>query len=134
MSAVPAAQACKSKKVRWLVLGGVPASVRYLVWAHLTDTRTRRTPGVYGVLNRREKVRAAEAIERDAVRCFPDQAHSGDPKGALVSLSVAYLTMVPDVEYNLSKSSFIQAFLIEKILTKKCRFCASCWAFAAAVA
>ena len=58
MSAVPAAQACKSKKVE-----GVPASVRYLVWAHLTDTKARRMPGVYGVLNRREKVRAAEAIE-----------------------------------------------------------------------
>lgn len=102
MSSIPAAQARKNKKMRKLVLEGVPASVRYLVWAHLTDSKSKQIPGVYGQLGKRGKVAAAEAIERDAQRCFPDQAHLRDPKGPLVSLLQTYLTMVPDIEYQTS--------------------------------
>ncbi|KDQ23018.1 hypothetical protein PLEOSDRAFT_12439, partial [Pleurotus ostreatus PC15] len=36
MSSVPASQARKSKKVKKLLIEGVPSSVRYLVWIHLT--------------------------------------------------------------------------------------------------
>ncbi|KAH8111169.1 RabGAP/TBC [Phellopilus nigrolimitatus] len=99
MSSVPASQARKSKKIRRLVLEGVPASVRYLVWAHMTDSKSKRIPGVYGQLSKRGKVAASETIKRDAVRCFPDQPHLRDPKGPLISLLQTYLTMVPDIEY-----------------------------------
>ena len=103
MSAVPAPQARKSKKIRRLVLEGVPSSVRYLVWSHLTDSKAKHIPGVYGKLGRRGRIAATDAIERDAVRCFPDQRHLQDPKGPLVGLLQTYLTMVPDLEYQTSK-------------------------------
>ncbi|KAI5119214.1 hypothetical protein M0805_007725 [Coniferiporia weirii] len=99
MAAVPAAQARKNKKIRRLVLEGVPASVRYLVWAHLTDSKSRHMPGMYGVLGRRGRVAAADAIEHDAVGCFTGQPHLQDAKGPLVSMLQTYLTMVPDIEY-----------------------------------
>ena len=102
MSSIPANQARKNKKVRKLVIEGVPSSVRYLVWAHLADSKSKRIPGVYGQLGKRGKVTAIEAIERDAQRCFPDQAHLRDPKGPLVNLLQTYLTMVPDIEYQTS--------------------------------
>lgn len=104
MSAVPPAQARKNKKIRRLVLEGVPSSVRYLVWSHLTDSKAKRIPGVYGQIGKRGRIAASEIIERDASRCFPDQPHLRDPKGPLVGLLQTYLTMVPDVEYQTSKS------------------------------
>ncbi|EJD04610.1 RabGAP/TBC [Fomitiporia mediterranea MF3/22] len=102
MSSVPPVQSRKSKKIRRLVLEGVPSSVRYLVWSHLTDSKAKRIPGVYGKLGQRGRVAASEVIERDAARCFPDQRHLQDPKGPLVGLLQTYLTMVPDIEYQTS--------------------------------
>ncbi|EGO22770.1 hypothetical protein SERLADRAFT_393376, partial [Serpula lacrymans var. lacrymans S7.9] len=52
----PPAQARKSKKVRRLLIEGVPSSVRYLVWCHLTDSKARALPNVYSQLGKRGRV------------------------------------------------------------------------------
>ncbi|KAL5534857.1 hypothetical protein ACEPAG_1322 [Sanghuangporus baumii] len=102
ISSVPPPQARKNRKVRKLVFEGVPSSVRYLVWSHLTDCKAKRIPGVYGQLGKRGRVAASEVIERDAARCFSNHPHLQDPKGPLVGLLQTYLTMVPDVQYQTS--------------------------------
>ncbi|KAI8977787.1 RabGAP/TBC [Trametes punicea] len=98
MSSIPAAQARRSKKIRRLVLEGVPASVRYQVWATLTDSKGKRMDGLYQRLAQREKVPAFADIERDIRQCFPEHPQLQD--GSLAKLLQAYLTMVPDVQYN----------------------------------
>ncbi len=104
MAVVPASQSRKSKKIRRLVLEGVPSSVRYLVWSHLVDSKAKIIPGVYDKFGKREKVAVASSIEEDVRRCFPDHPHLRDAKGPLVTLLTTYLTMFPDIEYQTSKS------------------------------
>jgi hypothetical protein len=99
MSSTPSSHARKSKKIRKLLQDGVPASVRYQVWAHLTDSRAKRIEGLYAQLGDREKVPAFTEIQRDAHVCFSGDARLSQPNGPLVSLLQAYLTMVPDVQY-----------------------------------
>jgi hypothetical protein len=99
MSSTPSSHARKSKKIRKLLQDGVPASVRYQVWAHLTDSRAKRIEGLYAQLGDREKVPAFTEIQRDAHLCFSGDARLSQPNGPLVSLLQAYLTMVPDVQY-----------------------------------
>ncbi|KAI0353295.1 RabGAP/TBC [Trametes cingulata] len=98
MGSIPASQARKSKKIRKLLLEGVPASVRYQVWATLTDSKGKRMDGLYQRLAQREKVPAFTDIERDIRQCFTDQPQLQD--GSLAKLLQAYLTMVPDVQYS----------------------------------
>lgn len=98
LSSVPPSQARKSKKIKKLIHEGVPASVRYLVWAHLTDSKGKRMDGLYRRLCEREKVAAHAEIERDIEECYSDQAELQD--GSLFNLLQAYLCMVPDVHYN----------------------------------
>ncbi|OSC97150.1 RabGAP/TBC [Trametes coccinea BRFM310] len=98
MSSTPAAQSRKSKKIRKLVLEGVPASVRYQVWATLTDSKGKRMEGLYQRLAQREKVPAFADIERDIQQCFSEHPQLQD--GSLAKLLQAYLTMVPDVHYS----------------------------------
>lgn len=100
MTSTPPTQARKSKKIRKLLQEGVPASVRYQVWAHLTDSKARRIEGLYVQLGDREKVPAFAEIQRDAQRCFPGDARLSTPNGALASLLQSYLTMVPDIQYS----------------------------------
>jgi hypothetical protein len=57
MSSLPASQSCKSKKVKKLLLDGVPSSVRYLVWSYLTDGKARCVPDVYPQLFERTLVK-----------------------------------------------------------------------------
>jgi hypothetical protein len=99
MSSVPSSQARKSKKVRKLLLEGVPSSVRFLVWAHLTDSKARGVPGVYAQLGQRVKASAYLDVRRDVQRCLADQPHLQVPHESLLSLLHTYLTMVPDVRY-----------------------------------
>ena len=99
MSSVPPAQAKKNKKVKKLLMEGVPSSVRYLVWAHLTDSKARGMPGLYVQLGKRGKVPVFNDIEHDAQKCYPDQPQLHTVQGTLVSLLQAYLTMVPDIQY-----------------------------------
>lgn len=99
MSSVPAAQAKKNKKVKKLIMEGVPSSVRYIVWAHLTDSKARGMPGLYTQLGKRGKVPAFDDIESDAQRCYPDQPQLHGSQGTLTALLQAYLTMVPDIQY-----------------------------------
>lgn len=98
MASIPASQGRKNKKVRKLLWEGVPASVRYLVWAHLTDSKAKRMEGLYAKLVKRERVPASASIERDVHRVFVDEPPLLD--GSLVNLLQAYLSMVPDVQYS----------------------------------
>ncbi|KAI9436505.1 TBC-domain-containing protein [Russula earlei] len=100
MTSTPSSHSRKNKKIRKLLQEGVPASVRYQVWAHLTDSRAKRVEGLYAQLNEREKVPAFAEIQRDTQLCFPSDARLSQPNGPLVSLLQAYLTMVPDIQYS----------------------------------
>ena len=100
MAATPSALARKNKKIRRLLLEGVPASVRYQVWAHLADSRAKRIEGIYGQLGDRERVPAFADIQRDAQDCFVSDTRLAQPDGPLVSLMQSYLTMVPDIQYS----------------------------------
>ncbi|CCM03483.1 uncharacterized protein FIBRA_05617 [Fibroporia radiculosa] len=97
MASVPASQSSKSRRVRKLLQEGVPASVRYLVWAHLTDSKAKRMDGLYTRLGQRERVGAIAEIERDSQQIFQDQPLQDQ---SLVNVLQAYLSMVPDVLYN----------------------------------
>ncbi|TEB20822.1 RabGAP TBC [Coprinellus micaceus] len=99
-------QARKSKKIRKLLLDGVPASVRYMVWSHLTDGKARFVPGVYPQLCKRGRVPASEVIEREVGRgswfARDEQGQLrvlSDAGGGVVQLLQAYLNMVPDIQY-----------------------------------
>lgn len=98
MSSIPASQARKSKKIRKLLQDGVPSSVRYLVWAHLTDSRSKRVDKIYDQLGKRERVAASPSIERDIQEYIIE--HPGLSSQSLNNLLQAYLIMVPDVQYN----------------------------------
>ena len=99
MSTIDPTQAKKSKKVKKLLLNGVPASVRYQVWAHLADCKGKRMNGLYPQLIKRGGVPATPAIIRDSAERFGDQPQGKD--GSIVSVLQAYLTMVPDVQYHI---------------------------------
>ncbi|KAF8055637.1 rab-GTPase-TBC domain-containing protein [Lyophyllum atratum] len=99
MGSVPPAQSKKTKKVKKLLFDGVPSSVRYLVWNHLTDGKARCVPGVYTQLGGRERVPALMEVERDVQRCFVDHPQLQSTQGPVLSLLQAYLTMVPDIQY-----------------------------------
>ncbi|KAF9554277.1 hypothetical protein CPC08DRAFT_672333 [Agrocybe pediades] len=102
----PASQARKSKKVRKLLVEGVPNSVRYLVWSHLTDGKARFVEGVYKQLVVRSKSGGVggghdkEEMQRDIRELFADQPHLQGTQGPVVGLLQAYLSMVPDVRYS----------------------------------
>ncbi|KAF5376822.1 hypothetical protein D9757_008893 [Collybiopsis confluens] len=100
ISTVPAAQTAKNKKVRKLLGEGVPSSVRYLVWAHLTNAKSKGVAGVYSQLSKRVRVAAFADMERDVKRCFGEHPHLQSTEGPLISLLQGYLTMVPDVQYS----------------------------------
>jgi hypothetical protein len=76
MSSTPSSHARKSKKIRELLQEGVPASVRYQVWAHLTDSRAKRIEGLYIQLGEREKVPAFAEIQRDAQLFFSQRCET----------------------------------------------------------
>lgn len=98
MSSIPASQARKNKKIRKLLQDGVPSSVRYLVWAHLTDSRSKRVDKIYDQLGKRERVAASPSIERDIEQYAVD--HPSVQPQLLNNLLQAYLIMVPDVQYS----------------------------------
>ncbi|THH28126.1 hypothetical protein EUX98_g6054 [Antrodiella citrinella] len=98
ISSIPASQSRKSKKVRKLLQDGVPSSVRYLVWAHLTDSKAKRIDGLYARLGKRERVAASASIERDAAMFV--ERHPQLQDASLGNLLQAYMTMVPDTQYS----------------------------------
>ncbi|EIW51902.1 RabGAP/TBC [Trametes versicolor FP-101664 SS1] len=87
-----------NKKIRKLVLEGVPTSVRYQVWAALADSKGKRMDGLYQRLAQREKVPAFADIERDIRESFVDRPELQD--GSLAKMLQAYLCMVPNVQYS----------------------------------
>ncbi|TFK78978.1 RabGAP/TBC [Polyporus arcularius HHB13444] len=98
ISSITPSQARKSKKVRKMVLDGVPASVRYQVWAMLTDSKGKRMDGLYQKLSQRDKVAAWQEIERDVREGFDGMPMARD--GSLGKLLQVYLCMVPDIQYS----------------------------------
>ncbi|CUA69556.1 TBC1 domain family member 2A [Mus musculus] [Rhizoctonia solani] len=100
MQTIPSSTIRRNKKIKKLLLEGVPASVRGVVWLYLTDSRARRMVGVYSQLAKRGKVPATLEIVKDAELCFTGQPHLQAAEGPVVSILQAYLTMVPDVTYN----------------------------------
>ncbi|KAF8587478.1 RabGAP/TBC [Ramaria rubella] len=93
MNSNDAAQARRSKKIKKLLVEGVPSSVRYLVWAHISNSGSKKMANVL-------RPPMAPEIERDVEQSFPDHPHLRDPKGPLVSVLFAYIAMVPDLRYN----------------------------------
>ncbi|KDR79719.1 hypothetical protein GALMADRAFT_93552 [Galerina marginata CBS 339.88] len=112
MASSPASQARKSKKVKKLVIDGVPSSVRYLVWTYLTDGKGRSVPGVYGQLCGRGKVPSSVEMERDIKVCFQDQPHLQGTQGPVLLLLQAYLNMVPDVQYTMGLTLIVGQLLL----------------------
>ena len=109
MSSNPASQARKSKKVKKLIMDGVPSSVRYLVWSYLTDGKARCVPGVYAQLCSRGRVPSSADIERDIKNCFQDQPHLQGTQCPVLLLLQAYLNMVPDILYTMGKNGLYQS-------------------------
>ncbi|TFK18877.1 hypothetical protein FA15DRAFT_760397 [Coprinopsis marcescibilis] len=103
----PPSQARKLKKVRKLLLEGVPSSVRYLVWSHLTDGKAKCVPGVYTQLCKRGSVaqsRQIAAVVKNG-EWFLDEDRVQlrtlkEAGGGVVQLLEAYLNMVPDIQYS----------------------------------
>lgn len=112
LPAVSPSQARKNKKVRRLLQDGVPSSLRYLVWCHLTDSKARALPGVYTKLGKRPRVPAFTEIEKDATRCFPDQPQLHNTNGPIASLLQAYMSMVPDIQYSPALASIAGHLLL----------------------
>ncbi|KAG8715754.1 hypothetical protein FRC11_000383 [Ceratobasidium sp. 423] len=100
MQTIPSSSLRKNKKIKKLLLEGVPASVRGVVWLYLTDSKARRMVGVYSQLAKRGKVPATSEIIKDVGRCFSAQPHLQAAGSPVVSILQAYLTMVPDVTYS----------------------------------
>ncbi|KAE9392715.1 hypothetical protein BT96DRAFT_1023421 [Gymnopus androsaceus JB14] len=76
ISTIPAAQVQKNKKLQKLLGEGVPSSVRYLIWAHLTNAKSRGVAGVYSQLRKQVRVAAFAVMERDGTRCVSN--HGAD--------------------------------------------------------
>ncbi|KAI9452123.1 TBC-domain-containing protein [Lactarius psammicola] len=112
MAGTPSPHARKNKKIRRLLQEGVPASVRYQVWAHLADSRAKRIEGLYAQLGERERVPAFADIQRHAQDCFAHDARLAQPDGPLVSLLQSYLTMVPDIQYSKGCLAYIAGQLL----------------------
>lgn len=127
MSSVPANQARKSKKVKRLLLEGVPSSVRGKVWGHITDSRARRMEGLFSQLVRKAPSQFIPLVEQDVDRCFPDHPHLRDPRGSLASLILAYTAMVPDIRYRVGKLT--SGCFLEFMANSNVRAYTNCWSF-----
>jgi hypothetical protein len=99
ISATPSSQARKSKKVKKLLLEGVPSSVRGRVWGHVIDSSARRMQGLFGQLVQKAPKKFIPLVEQDVERCFTDSPHLRDPRGSLAQVILAYTAMVPDIRY-----------------------------------
>lgn len=111
MSSSPASLSRKSKKVKKLLVEGVPSSVRYLVWSYLTDGKGRAVKGVFEQLCRRGEVGRTAEIMTDVDRLFGGEnegmEHLSGTKGPVIVLLQAYLSMVPDVQYSTGEFLFL---------------------------
>jgi TBC1 domain family member 10 len=99
ISSTSSSQARKNKKVKRLILDGVPSSVRGKAWGHITDAKARRMEGLLTQLVKKAPSHFIPLVERDVERCFGDVQHLRDPTGPLASLILAYTAMVPDIRY-----------------------------------
>lgn len=119
LSSSAPSQARKSKKTRKLLVDGVPASVRYLVWSHLTDGKARCVHGVYAQLCGRGRVPMSGDIERDVEHgeWFGREEQGQlrvlrDAGGGIVQLLQAYLNMVPDIQYTIGLPHIVGQLLL----------------------
>ncbi|QRW01994.1 TBC1 domain family member 10B [Ceratobasidium sp. AG-Ba] len=100
MQTIPSSSIRRNKKIKKLLLEGVPASVRGVVWLYLSDSKARRMEGLYSQLCKRGKVPTTPEILKDLESCFPAQPHLQAPGGPVVTMLQAYLTMIPDIAYS----------------------------------
>ena len=113
MSSSPASLSRKSKKVKKMLVDGVPSSVRYLIWSYLTDGKGRAVRGVYEQLCQRGGGFRTRDIVADAERLFGgDKGSNGvqylqATKGAVIVLLQAYFSMVPDIQYSTGTRFFV---------------------------
>jgi len=101
MASVLPVQARKTKKIKKMLLEGVPASVRYLVWSHVTNGKGRTVAGVYAQLCSRGHVAASERIEADVFQSFKEHPQLQGRESPVLTVLQAYLNMVPDIRYNI---------------------------------
>jgi len=101
MASVLPVQARKTKKIKKMLLEGVPASVRYLVWSHVTNGKERTVAGVYAQLCSRGRVAASERIEVDVFQSFSEHPQLQGRESPVLTVLQAYLNMVPDIRYNI---------------------------------
>ncbi|KAM6488776.1 Rab-GTPase-TBC domain containing protein [Amanita muscaria] len=113
LSCVPPSQSRKTKKIKKLLLEGVPASVRYLVWTHVTNGRGRVVTGVYPQLCSRGTVAASNLIAADIERCFKDHPQLQGPESPALTVLQAYLNMVPDVQYTIGLTLIMGQLLLQ---------------------
>lgn len=99
LSATSPDQMRKSKKVKKILLDGVPSSLRSVIWANLANVKAHRMKDVYGKLSSRGKVAASGHIEHDLEQFFPNDERFKSATGPVATLLQAYLTMAPDIRY-----------------------------------
>lgn len=105
ISSTPSSQARKSKKVKRLIIEGVPSSVRGKVWGLITDSKARRMEGLFSQLVKKAPKQIIPLVEQDVQRCFSDYPHLRDPDGSLAHILLAYTAMVPDIRYRTGEKS-----------------------------
>jgi len=119
MSSSPASLSRKSKKVKKLLVDGVPSSVRYLIWSYLTNGKGRAVKGVYEQLCQRGGVIRTRDIVADAERLFSNGSEGMQylraTKGAVIVLLQAYFSMVPDVQYTTGNFYLLHKLLDEQL-------------------
>jgi hypothetical protein len=121
MSSIPPSQSRTSKKIKKLLVEGVPSSVRFLVWTHLTDSKARGMPRVYSQLVQRGQAAVSAEIQRDVETCLDDQPRLQSAQSSLFCLLQAYFTMVPDIQYHRGKLKVF--FSCERLVTTQVISC-----------
>ncbi|CEG73143.1 hypothetical protein RMATCC62417_08579 [Rhizopus microsporus] len=93
----------KDVKMKKLVRGGIPASVRAKVWQFLAGSDDYRKPHQFQNLLDRPRIAIYDVIERDIERCYPDHIQfmekDGQGQQNLRSVLKAYAQYNPDLEY-----------------------------------
>ncbi|KAF8627921.1 hypothetical protein AX15_004171 [Amanita polypyramis BW_CC] len=113
MSSVLPTHSRKTKKIKKLLMEGVPASVRYLVWSHVTNGRARIVTGVYAQLCSRGRVAISNTIAADVERCFREHPQLQGPGSPVLTVLQAYLNMVPDIQYTTGLTMIVGQLLLQ---------------------
>lgn len=86
LNSIPSSQSQSHKKIKRLIQGGIPKSLRGKVWSYVLRVDEVQTPGVYQTLMALEGLgdgrdgleKSFKSIEADLVRCVPDHPRFRD--------------------------------------------------------